>query len=150
MSRMVQQVRSAVESVVNDPAGLELDLDEYQRVVSGGCPHGYVPAPADAARDPATRALRGNVPEPSTFSTFVFVVGPTESERLGATGYARAPYENLCDGEVCAESSTALFITSEVLNSPPLLKQALTVGLGVDPAGGASPDGHPPEWEFTK
>ncbi len=66
-----------------------------------------------------------------------------------ATGYSRAAYEAVCEGHVCWETTTALFIAEELLNSKDRLREALVVGLGVDPTGGRYPNGHPDDWKFS-
>ena len=138
-----QLVKTAMDSVATSAAGQKLGLDRLQRSASAGCPDGYVSPPAGIDRDPALPALRGRVTMPLRTSTVVFVVGDDEASILGPVGFARAPYESICDGHVCSEVTTALFVTRAVLESPDSLRLAMVVGLGVDPTGGRYPNGRP-------
>lgn len=123
--------------------GLVRGMADVPRKVTSGCPGGYVAPPFDAQSN-ASLSLRRVVDRPLMASTLVFVVGPEDTERLGARGFARAIYESMCDGLTCMEVTTALFITTEVLNSQTQLEVAMVVGLGIDPTGGRYPDGYPP------
>jgi len=138
------RVRVAASAVVQTDAGKELGLNDLPVRVASECPGGYVKPPARADRQESS-ALRGAVERPSLISTWVFVVDVTGAFDVGTKGFARAPFESSCEQHVCAEVSTALFVTPEVLSSPDALQKAMIVGLGIDPTGGEFPSGHGPE-----
>lgn len=95
-------------------------------------------------------SLKGAVKQPSSISTFVFVMDSEEAALvLGPSGVGRVAYEELCDGEVCMEITTALYVSKAVLESPSELAHAMVIGLGIYPTGGEFPEGHPPDWHFT-
>ena len=135
---------TATDAAVDSPRGRELGVDQLGREVSPGCPDGYVQSPGGVSRDPALPAIRGRVDQPLSVSTLVFVVGEDEAANLGANGFARAPYESVCEEQhTCSEVTTALFVSRSVLDSPGALTTAMVVGLGIDPTAGRYPNGHP-------
>lgn len=137
-------VKSASEEAVKTPAGTALDLDELRLAVRAGCPHGHL-QPSPSLGQAELAAVRGAVEQPSTTSTFVFVVPTEQLPVLEKRGYLRQAYESQCDGHVCSEVTTALFISPSVLQSADELRKALIVGLGIDPSGGEFPNGHSAE-----
>lgn len=140
-----QRLESAIESALRSPQAVELGVDRLQSRVLRQCPHGYVSPPADARQVFAAGSIRGRVDQPMSISTLVFVVADEEAAKLSPVGYARAAYESMCEGTVCMEVTTALFVPRSTLESPAALQTAMMVGLGIDPTGGRYPDGHLPE-----
>ncbi len=149
VATFAKDLESALEAVVHDPRSRALDLHTYPRSVTHGCPDGYVAPPAGLANDWASWPVRGVVGEARRESTLIFVAGRRDAAVIGTLGFGRSPYEAVCEGETCYETSSALFLDGASLGTTDFLYNALVVGLGVDPIGGRYPNGHPDGWEFT-
>ena len=147
LAALKPQLEIAAAAAVASPAGTEHGLGSYPLEVHLGCPHGYVPPPADIGRDPALPTVRGPVDEPLEISTLVFLVGDDEARLLEPHGIGRVGYEEMCDGKhTCWEVTTALYVSPSLLGNQDRLLSALIVGMGIGPPPGAHPEGRPPEW----
>jgi hypothetical protein len=140
--RAAELVKTAAASAIGTDKGKDLRLGQLDLTVAAGCPDGYVDPPADVLSGAAS--VKGKVEQPLRTSTLVFVTDDQQAARLGPSGFARAAYESVCEGEVCSEVTTALFVSRGVLESKDTLETAMLVGLGIDLTGGRYPNGHPP------
>jgi len=152
-SRAGLDVRAAVNNASReallDRRADGLGLDGVPLRVLDGCPDGHFDPPAGIGLDRGNWPIHGVVEAASELSTVVFVVAGDAERALGGLGYVRTPYEAICVGHVCAETTTALFVAESLFDDPDALREALIVGLGIDPNGNQSHNGHPDDWEFS-
>lgn len=113
-------------------------------VVTRPCPEGLV-KPVVLAGETGEQVLKRatrQVESPSRFNVYVLVL-PNESDALlGPEGWSIGPYEEICEGGVCREVSTALYISRDALSDTVVAKAALEAAFGWA-ATLNYPDGHP-------
>jgi DNA-binding CsgD family transcriptional regulator len=134
---VAQEVGAVVSAVIQSPAGIAADLDHFQADVISGCPHGYVPPHPEVGRDPALPPVYRGVAEPLEVSTLIFVVSEVEAQYLDPYGgIGRRDYESMCEQQTCAGVTTAVYVTSQTVQSEPDLVRAVLVGLGLSSLSG--------------
>lgn len=83
---------------------------------------------------------------PSPYQVHAFVVADAEMAASPAArlGYFRTAHELSCEQHVCAEASTALYVSESVASDPARLQRAMETGVGWEPLLYPQyPDGHP-------
>jgi len=91
-------------------------------------------APGFDHDDGATAGTSSNVAVPSIYRAFVFVAPRAASTRPDNGRITRiVPQEYLCDGEVCPEVTTALYLSPEDLASPQSIAKLFLRAIGLDP-----------------
>ena len=97
------------------------------------CPDGFQRPLADP-----DQPMRGAVAHPSDYAIKVFVVADDETGVLRGKPFRVVPYEVTCESEhVCAQATTALYVSAGLVNSPDELFSAVEFATGL-----ASPE-HP-------
>lgn len=146
-----EQARSLVSSAMDRlSAGSQwrdAGLDQYPRSVDSDCPLGYLDPPPNVGGNWG-QLVGGTeaVTVPSQYSTMVYIVGPEARAELGTRGFGRAAREMTCEGHVCGEVTTALFVSVDLASDLPKFDQAMRFGMGIDDASDATyPSGHRPE-----
>lgn len=77
------------------------------------------------------------------------VLGAANDPLLSGKPWAVGPFESICEYDVCAEASTALYISEQGTSQPDVLKGALEAALGW--AGQLRyPNGHPASEDGTQ
>lgn len=114
-----------------------------QPEVGQGCPAGVPAVPADAAvRVDAPVGPTAAVPDDG-FQIHIFVVPGVELAKY-PQGFLRTDYRQACEGDVCAETSTALFVTEGLMADGQATTKAFESALGwADYLNPAYPAGHP-------
>lgn len=75
--------------------------------------------------------------------------GAANDPLLSGKPWAVGPFESICENDVCAEASTALYISEQGTSQPDVLKGALEAALGW--AGQLRyPNGHPASEDGTQ
>jgi len=75
------------------------------------------------------------VTKPSPIFTFVFIASEEALSNVPFKHYPRVKsQETMCEGDVCAEVTKALYITPQEIENEEILVQALTFGVGLMPA----------------
>ena len=107
-------------------------------VVRVGCNGGFLPLPSYLPRSPEELPYRDKlsvtgapVQHPSHDHLHIFVLGEEAAAFDSGLDYVKVPYEVQCDGHVCAEVTTALYVSDLLLLSPEILSRALIDGLGL-------------------
>lgn len=121
-------------------------------VVSQPCPDG-LRKPNIAAGETRVQALKRaqrQVDAPSPYNVHVLVLADDDDEILGPAGWSVGPYEERCEEHVCAEVSTALYISRASLRDTVVARSALEAAFGWA-ATLNYPGGHPaPDDGVTK
>jgi hypothetical protein len=110
-----------------DPARRDRVVAFQRPVVVAGCPHGYQPPAAN--RD---LPVRGYVDAPSDYLIKVFVVPDDDTAALDGHPFRVQPYEMVCESaHVCAEVTTALYVSSSLIGDPDGLFAAIEFATGL-------------------
>lgn len=110
------------------------------------CPGGFPGLPNTEALKANSGVNAGAKSAPSPYQVHIFVVSDAEmaASPAGAAGYIRTAYELSCEKDVCAEASTALYVSESVANDPARMQRAMEAGVGWDQILSPQyPDGHP-------
>ena len=95
--------------------------------VVANCPQGFQRPPANP-----NQPIRGAVAQPSDYAIKVFVVADNEADLLRGRPFRVAPYEVTCAGQhVCAQVTTALYVSSSLLKNPDELFSAVEFATGL-------------------
>lgn len=112
------------------PAGLAVAPPQ----VDVGCPGpARMLLPGFNSDSGSATAESANVVQPSEYRTFVFVVPRQTATLPDGNVVHEVPQEYLCEGEVCPEVTTALYLTPGDLSDPVSLVRMLTGAVGLDP-----------------
>jgi hypothetical protein len=131
------RVQAALTDVIRDPLWSG-DAKTGLPVVDIGCPsEPYLLQPGVSyggkpIGDPSVQAVETASP----YRVFVFVLPPAELSRIfGDTGSSIRvePQEFLCEGDVCAEVTTGLYLSPEELADPDFLEGWPRKTLGLEP-----------------
>lgn len=100
--------------------------------VSDGCPGGFIGLPDESLLRSRAPLVEG--PVESDFTVHVLVVEDAAMAEYpaGSLGYFPMPYSFRCEEHVCAEASTALFVSATVAGAPDSLDRALQTAAGWD------------------
>jgi hypothetical protein len=133
------RIEVALAAALASPEGVAAQLDHLELEVTQGCPHGYVAPDPETGRDPVLPAVRGQVDQPLNVDILLFVVSEEDAEYLEPYGgFGRRAYESTCEGHVCWEVTTAIYLTPAVFESDDLLYEVLVEALGIRAAAGDS------------
>jgi|FLYL01.1.fsa_nt_gi hypothetical protein len=131
--RAVSLIQSALaELKARHPLWRSAGLKEAQPVVEPGCPSDPAllhPGAEPIVGDPYT----SRVTEPSKYRVFVFILPQAEIDRLFARWPLRqAIQESICQGHVCSEVTSGLYLSTEEIENRQFLYDALAKTIGLE------------------
>ena len=121
-------------------------------VVVRGCPpEAKIPSIGNDGPAAAVQSAVREVPQAGANQITVLVADTSgrDDQITGPRGWAVGPAEEVCDGHVCAQVSTALYVSERAVKDTEVLQRAIETALGWSVARDY-PDGHPASENETR
>jgi hypothetical protein len=129
-----RRIEALLPQLMEHPRWRPAGLGAAPPVVDIGCPSDPAllrPGAHPKGGDPSSSSL---VLEASPYLVFVFILPQAEIDRLFSNWpYRKVPQENLCEGHVCFEVTTGLYLSPGEAQQAPFLLESLLKAIGLEP-----------------